>query len=120
MDKDITCIICPLGCRISVTYTDGTIQDVEGNQCKKGNQYAIGELLDPVRTLTSTINVANGTIPLVSIKTAGPIPKEKLFEVMDAIAGIELRAPITIGDVLIEDVLHLDVDIVATKNVKKI
>ena len=120
MEKDITCIICPLGCRISVTYTHGTIHEIEGCQCKKGNEYAIGELLYPVRTLTSTINVANGTIPLVSIKTARPKPKEQLFEVMDAISEIEVRAPIQIGDVLIEDVLELDVDIVATKNVKKI
>ena len=120
MEKDVTCIICPLGCMISITYTDEEIHEIEGYQCKEGKAYAVEELLDPVRTLTSTINVINGTIPLVSVKTSGPIPKEQLFEVMDAISVIELRAPIFIGDVLIEDVLGLNVDIVATKNVKEI
>jgi CxxC motif-containing protein len=37
---------------------------------------------------------------------------------MDAISEIEVFAPVKIGDVLVENVMDLDADIVATKNVK--
>lgn len=120
MRKEITCIICPIGCRLMVEYEDDTILDIEGFECKRGKKYASEELLNPVRTLTTTIVVKGGEIPLVSVKTAKPIPKDKLFEVMDAISEIEVDAPIKIGDVLIENVLGPNVDIVATKNVERL
>lgn len=119
MRKEITCIICPIGCKLMVEYEDDTILDIEGFECKKGKKYASEELLNPVRTLTTTIVVKDGEIPLVSVKTAKPIPKDKLFEVMDFISEIEVNAPINIGDVLVDNVLGLNVDIVTTKSVNK-
>ena len=119
MKKEITCIICPIGCRLMVEYRDDSILNIEGFECKKGKKYASEELLNPVRSLTSTILVKDGEIPLVSVKTEKPIPKEKLFEVMDAISGIEVDAPVDIGDVLVKNVLDLNVDILATKKVEK-
>lgn len=80
--------------------------------------YAAEELLNPVRTLTTTIRVSNGVIPLISVKTDKPIPKEKLFKVMDTISEFEVNAPVKIGDVLIGNVGGLDANIVATKNVE--
>lgn len=117
MRKEITCIICPIGCRLMVVYEDDTILEIEGFECKKGKKYASEELLNPVRTLTSTIVVKDGDIPLVSVKTEKPIPKDKLFEVMNAISGIEVDAPVDIGDVLVENIINLDTNIVATKNI---
>lgn len=120
MKKEITCIICPIGCRLIVEYEDDTILDIDGFECKKGKKYASEELFNPVRTLTTTIIVKDGEIPLVSVKTDKPIPKDKLFEVMDAVSEIEVKAPVSIGDFLVKNVLGLNADIVATKNVQRL
>ena len=119
MKREITCIICPIGCRLVIVYSDDKIISIDGFQCKKGKGYGAEEFLNPVRTLTTTIRVKNGILPLVSVKTNKPIPKDRLLQAMDAIAGIELNAPVRIGDVLIEKVIGLDSDIIATKNVEK-
>lgn len=119
MESKITCIICPIGCELIIHHEDGKIKSIEGHQCKKGLPYAEEELFDPKRTLTTTIVVRDGELPLVSVKTSEPIPKERMFDVMDCISQIQVDAPVEIGDVLIKNVLDLNADIVATKNVKK-
>ena len=118
MKKDVTCIVCPLGCSIRVSYSKEAIHSIEDYQCEKGKDYAVQELFNPVRMLTSTIMVRNGELPLVSVKTNKPIPKDRLFDVMDVIAQIELSAPIRMGEVLVEKILDLDANIIATKHVE--
>lgn len=117
MESKITCIICPIGCEMTIHHKEGIITNIEGHQCKKGIGYAKEELLNPVRTLTTTVKVDRGIIPLVSVRTNKPIPKEKLFQVMDAVAEIEVHAPVMIGDILVKNLLGLDAHLIATKNV---
>ncbi|UCG68930.1 MAG: DUF1667 domain-containing protein [Thermoplasmata archaeon] len=119
MGSEITCIICPIGCKVVIHQKGGIITKIEGHQCKKGIEYGKEELLDPKRTLTTSIIVKDGELPLVSVKSDRSIPKVRLFDVMDAISEIEVHAPVKIGDVLVENVVGLEVDIVATKNVRK-
>ena len=45
------------------------------------------------------------------------IPKEKIFAIINALCGITVPAPVSIGDILVQDVAGTGVDIVATKNV---
>lgn len=120
MEANITCIICPIGCEMTILHKEGIIANIEGYQCKKGIEYVKEELFDPKRTLTTTMMIKDGELPLVSVKTSIPIPRDMLFDVMDCISQIEVEAPVNIGDALIENVLDLDADIVATKKVKKI
>ena len=119
MKKEITCIICPIGCTLVVEFRYGSILNIEGFECKKGKNYASEELLNPVRTLTTTIVVKDGEISLISVKTAKPIPKDKLFEVMDALSKTEVSAPVKLGDILVKNILGLEADILATKNVER-
>jgi CxxC motif-containing protein len=119
MKSKITCIICPIGCEVTVHHEKGMISNIEGHQCKKGIEYVKEELFDPKRTLTTTMMIKDGELPLVSVKTHKPIPKDKMFKVMDCISQIEVDAPIEIGDVLVKNVLDLDADMVATKKVRK-
>ena len=119
MESKITCIICPIGCEVTIQHEDGKILSIEGHQCKKGLPYAEEELFEPKRILTTTICVKNGELPLVSVKTSRPIPKDSLFDVMNCVSQAEIDAPVEIGDVLVKNVLDLNVDIVATKNVSK-
>ena len=82
MVRELTCIICPQGCSIKVeTDENNNIKKVEGNTCKRGYDYAVSEVTNPVRTLTSTIKLEDGR--MVSVKTNKPIPKELIFKCME-------------------------------------
>ena len=111
--KEFTCIICPRGCRLTVDDN----MNVSGNFCIRGKQYAISELTNPVRTITSSVRVNNREDLLVSVKTSGNIPKGKIFEVMEEINKLSVSAPTHIGDVVKANILGLGVDIVITKNI---
>ena len=116
MKKELTCIVCPMGCRLSVTLDEcGLPTAVEGNRCPRGAAYAKDELTHPTRTLTSTVRVSNRTDTMVSVKTKEPIPKECIFEVMAKIRKAEVEAPVRAGTVILADVCGTDV--VATKTV---
>ena len=100
----ITCINCPMGCRMEVTLEDGAVISVKGNTCKRGETYAHQECTQPLRMITAVAPVKNSFAP-VSLKTRTPIPKAKITECMRAIDALELEAPIHAGDVLIADVV---------------
>lgn len=118
-EKEITCIVCPIGCKILVR-TDGKHFDLlDGNKCKKGIDYAINEVLDPRRMLTSSILVKNGEWPLVSVKSSEPVPKNKVFSVLKEIKKITIYPPIKSGQIIIKNVANTKIDIVATKSIKK-
>ena len=104
-ERNLTCIGCPLGCALKVTI-DGDNVTVTGNTCKRGADYGANEVTHPTR------------IPMVSVKTAQDIPKEKIMDVMDCINRITVEAPVHIGDVLLSDAAATGVDIGATKNVE--
>ena len=111
--KEFTCIICPRGCRLQVDDN----MNVTGNTCPRGKDYAISELTNPVRTITSSVRVANRDDLLVSVKTSGSIPKGRIFDVMTEINKISVNAPTRIGDIAKKDILGLGVDILITKNI---
>ena len=122
MKKTITCIVCPNGCTLDISYDQDaqgkvTISQVTGNLCKRGVEYAQQEMTDPRRTIASSVLVRNGDLPLVSVRTSGAIPKNQIFDVMKEIRKVEVDAPVKAGTVIIPDVLHLGVDIIATKDV---
>ena len=115
MTRDMTCIICPRGCALKVEINSDNIT-VTGNSCPKGKQYAIDECTNPTRTVTSSVRVENREDTMVSVKTASPIPKDKIFEVMRLIRAKSVCAPVGIGDIIIKDVFGTN--IVATKNIE--
>lgn len=117
--RELTCINCPMGCRITVTMDGSAIISVEGNTCKRGDTYARTEVTAPVRTVTTTIKVTGGVVDRISCKTKEPVPKDKIFEVMAEINKSSCIAPIKTGDVLIEDCAGTKVAVVATKPVDK-
>lgn len=117
--KDLTCIGCPLGCSIQVTLENKEVKEVKGNTCPRGDAYARKEVTNPTRIVTSTVRVNGGKAIMVSCKTAEDIPKNKIFDVTAALKDITVNAPVHIGDVLVPDVVHTGVSIIATKNVEK-
>ncbi len=106
-----------MGCQITVTLEDGKVTDITGNTCPRGAEYAGNEVTHPVRTVTSTARVTGGALPVVPVKTSADVPKESVFDVMRAIAGVTAAAPVHIGDVLLSDAAGTGSDIVATRDV---
>lgn len=117
--KKLTCINCPVGCSLKVEMDGENVICVSGNTCRRGEIYARKEVTNPARIVTSTVKVVNGTSGTVSVKTKEDIPKEKIFACVQALRGIEVQAPVHIGDVILENVAGTGVDIVATRNVEK-
>ena len=116
--RELICINCPLGCGLTVTLEQQKSDKVEGNTCPKGKEYAEKEVTAPVRMLTSSVRVNGGVMPVVSVKTASAIPKEKIKECAEALKSIEVKAPIAIGEAVVKDLCHTGVDLVATRNVQ--
>ena len=117
--KDFVCIRCPLGCNITVETDGGEIKNIAGNTGPRGADYVTKELTDPRRIVTSLVRVQGGGLPVVSVKTASDIPKDKIADCIRALKAVELPAPVRMGDVVLEDVCGTGVNIVATANVEK-
>ena len=113
MKKEFVCIVCPRGCHLIVDEN----MEVTGNACPRGKVYALSELTNPVRMITSSVRVLNRVDTLVSVKTSAPIPKGKITEVMDIINTLNVEAPTHINQIIKKNVLGLGVDILITKNI---
>ena len=58
-----------------------------------------------------------GVRPVVSVRTADEVRKEKVFDVARALGAVTVRAPLHIGDVVLADAAGTGVAVVATKEV---
>lgn len=120
MEKvNLICIGCPLGCPLTVEMEGKQVLSVSGNTCKNGDKYARKELTNPTRIVTSTVQVEGGQLNVVSVKTASDIPKGKIFDTVSALKTLKVQAPVTIGQVVLEDVAGTGIAVIATKNVAK-
>ncbi|MCJ7713761.1 DUF1667 domain-containing protein [Candidatus Bathyarchaeota archaeon] len=117
MKKEIICIVCPMGCHLNIEYTRKTVQSISGNRCKLGLEYAEKESFNPERTLTTTVKVTNGHLPLVSVRTSKPISKKLIFKAMALLSNVEVEAPVLIGDKIVENLFDTNANIIATKNI---
>jgi CxxC motif-containing protein len=119
-ETKIICIGCPKGCSISINHDRKSIKTIDGYSCKNGLEYAQNEFTAPKRTLTSTVKVKFGELPVVSVKTKNPILKDKIFECMREINELEVEAPIKIGTVIKVDIAQTGVDLITTETINKI
>ena len=113
---ELICILCPRGCHLQAELRDGQVV-VSGNSCPRGERYGQEELTHPVRTVTSSVYVANGKGKMLSVKTNRPVAKASIPMVLEALADLQVAAPIRVGDVILGDVAGTGADIVATRNV---
>ena len=114
----LVCINCPRGCNLEVENINGEIK-VSGNFCPRGEQYAINEMTNPLRTVTTTVGIVSEKYTRLPVITSKPIPKGRIMDVIKALKGIEIKTPICIGDVIVENILDLGSDIIASKSIDK-
>ena len=115
--RELICIGCPMGCPMSVTLTEGAVQSVEGNTCKRGDDYARREVIAPTRMLTTTLPVLGGDRATVVVKTNGEVPKSLLLDCARALRNVKVTAPVKLGEIVVKNILNTGVDVIAVKEV---
>ena len=117
MTKELTCICCPMGCALKAEIKEnGEVTSVTGNTCIRGENYAKSELTAPVRTVTTTALADSGKP--VPVKTKEPIPKEKIFEIVNDIKSAKVVLPVKMGDVIVKNAADTGVDVISTRTVE--
>ena len=122
MNRTFTCIICPVGCEIEVRYDPGIenaplIQEIFGASCIRGKSYVENELKNPLRTVTSSVLVSGGRLPVTSVRLTGMVPRNRIMNVIEELNKVRLQAPVEIGQVVISNILGLGCDVIVTKRV---
>lgn len=111
--KELTCIVCPRGCRLTVDEDNG--YSVTGYSCEKGLNYGKQELINPVRMLTSIVRIEGAIHNYCPVKTAGDIPKALIHDAMELLKPVTLKSPVKTGDVVVKDICGTGVDWIVTK-----
>ena len=114
MSRDFICIVCPKGCHIHVD-DEGNIS---GYTCVRGLNYVKQEMVNPTRTLTTTVKVDSDNISVCPVRSTAPLPKDRIFDAMEEISKISVELPISMHQVIIKDIFGTGVDIVASKEIK--
>lgn len=111
---ELTCIVCPMGCHLNVEQSEEGFK-VEGNTCKRGEKYAVQELTNPTRVITTTVKLENSYLQLLPVKTEDPIPKGIIFDIVEALDKVRVNAPVKVGDVIVENILDTGVNVISAK-----
>ncbi len=118
MKKDMICISCPLGCRISAEWENENEITVTGNKCARGIVYGREEILSPKRVVTATININSSWISRIPVMTTGTIPKGQIDSLLNKIYRMDLDIPILRDDIIIKNIDNTGIDLIATRSVK--
>ncbi len=118
--KELTCVVCPAGCRITVTLDENNkVVDVTGQTCVRGKKYAESEVTNPVRTLTSTVTViTKDGAKMLPVRTDKPIPRPTLFDAMKIVRSIKAVAPVHTGDVIAANFIEEGTNLIACKDIE--
>lgn len=117
------CTTCPSECLLTVEVkrgADGAVAEVysvAGNSCPRGDKFAHQELTCPMRVLTTTVAVSGGDEALLPVRTAEAIPLALHAQAMDLIRGLEVKAPIRMSDIVLEDLLNTGIDLIASMDI---
>lgn len=118
MNKYLICIECPKGCGLSVDIENCRVVKVTGNTCPQGKEYAISEIENPKRILTSTVLAQGLALKMIPVRTDSPIPKNKILEAMEEIKRIKINKPAATGEILVKDFLGLGVNLISTRQIE--
>lgn len=118
MKKDMICISCPIGCRISAEWESDNDIIISGNKCPRGIIYGKEEILSPRRVVSATMNINSSWLGRLPVMTTGTVPKEKIDSLLNEIYKIQLDVPIVRNDIIIKNIDSTGIDLIATRSVK--
>ena len=116
--KELTCIVCPIGCQLSVEDS-GENLSVTGNKCQRGLVYAKEEILAPKRIVTATCKIEGEEccVRRIPVKTDLPLLKEKIPILLEDLYKIKVKLPVKTGDILIANWMEQGINIVVTRSI---
>lgn len=117
--RQLHCICCPLGCRLTVTTSKDNVISVMGNTCPRGEAYGRQEVTDPQRILTTTVRITGGALPLLPVVSQTTLPKGKILACAQALRRITVTAPVHMGDVIVANILDTGAAIVASRDIEE-
>lgn len=117
MTRELICIGCPMGCRLTAEIENGIVTQVAGNTCRRGEDYAKKECVAPMRTVTGTVAALGGRLPVLPVRTSGEVPKAQVLAVAEALRHVTVHAPVHAGDTVLRDVCGTGVDVIAVKSI---
>jgi len=118
MKHELTCIVCPRGCLIQLVEEDGKFT-CSGNQCKRGEVYAIQEVTEPRRMFTTTVEIQGSKLKRCPVVSSSAIKKEDIFRIRDVLDTLIIQAPVNVNDVIVENILETGINIIASRSIKK-
>lgn len=110
---EMVCIVCPNGCRLEVTNSNGEVT-VSGAKCKRGEAFAKNEIICPTRSVTSSVKTSVEGYPVLSVRTDGEIPKDKIFDLIALLSKITLDKKVPIGTIILRNVFGTNVNVITT------
>jgi len=113
--KNLYCITCPSGCYLTIIGT-GFDMVVDGNKCEKGKEFARHEMSNPSRTLTTTVRTKFPGVPVISVRTAGEIPRDRLMAAMRELSEVVVETELSVGDTVVEDVAKTGISVIITSS----
>lgn len=114
---EMVCIVCPMGCRLRAERGGSGVR-VTGNTCARGEKYAVEELTNPTRTVTTSVPVMGGHMALLSVKTKTPVPKASIPQILKELRKVKFAAPVAVGDIVLPNAAGTGVDVVATRSIR--
>jgi len=118
--KEYTCIGCPIGCPLQLVHKGSKITEISGNECDRGAKYAKQEFTDPRRELSTTVEIVGAHWKRLPVKVTGPVKKGRILEAARKIHTLQVKAPVKLGQVLIQDFLgNKGIDVVACRSMVK-
>ncbi|MBQ9825295.1 MAG: DUF1667 domain-containing protein [Solobacterium sp.] len=117
-EKELICVNCPMGCRLTVTMEGKEVLSVKGNTCPRGEAYARQECVQPMRILTSTVRILNGTHRVLPVITEKEIPLELMEQAMAEVREITVNAPVEVDTVILENIAGTGVNLIASRSLK--
>lgn len=118
--KELVCVNCPMGCRITVEMNGSEIISIHGNSCPRGAEYAKQESIRPMRILTTTVRIIGANHNVLPVITSQAIPLDMVFDCMDAIRKVSVHAPVKEGDAIVHNLLDTGADLIASRSMLEI
>ncbi len=123
MEKyELTCKVCPVGCKLIISKDSNEPYGyiVEGNNCNRGMDFGIREIIEPSRILTGRVILHNGPMSRLPVKTSDVIPENLVDKCMEIIRETKVTAPVNKGDIIIRNILNTGVDVIAARKVNSL
>ena len=112
--KELVCINCPLGCRLSVVLENDKVKKISGNHCQRGLEYGHQEAVLPLRIFTGLMRT-NADHPL-SVRSDRPVPKSILLQCAAELRRHRPFEPVKTGTVILKNICGTECNILATRD----